>query len=71
MGIVELITAIGDDSVKLNALDTCITEMNKRKDHNEFTFCTDQTFDLKGPSDLGIVIWLPRDKVTEIMAAAK
>jgi hypothetical protein len=71
MGIVELITALGDDNVKLNPLDSCITGMNKRKDHNEFTFCTDQAFGSKGPKDLGLVLWLPREKVQEIMAAAK
>lgn len=68
VGIVELITALGNGVVKIQPLDGCITNMQKRKNHNEFTFGSDQSFGLDGPQDLGIVVWMPRDKVKEILA---
>jgi hypothetical protein len=67
VGLVELVTAIGNDGLKIQSLDTCITNMQKRSGHNEFTFGSEQSFSIDGTEELGIVVWMSRDKVKSIM----
>lgn len=62
----DLIKEYGDDKVTFQLLDTSIMSMNKRKQHNEITFGTSQGFGLK-TNQMGIVVWLDRDKVDEIL----
>lgn len=67
IGIVELLSAIGNDNIKINPLDQCLKNMQARKQHNEYTFCSDQPFGFEGPKDLGIVVWVSREEAKKIL----
>lgn len=62
----DLIKKYGDEKVKFQLLDTSIVSMKKKRKYNEFTFATDQGFGLE-TDQIGIVVWLDRDKVDEIL----
>ena len=66
----ELINKHGDEKIKFQLLDTSIVSMQKKRKHNEFTFATDQGFGLE-TNQIGIIVWLDRDKVSEILQANK
>lgn len=66
----ELIKKYGDEKVKFQLLDTSIVSMQKKRKHNEFTFATEQEFGVC-TNQIGIVVWLDRDKVAEILQANK
>ncbi|MNP03024.1 hypothetical protein D3C76_948920 [compost metagenome] len=66
IGIVELITQIGNDNIELQPLDVAITDMQKKKGHNLYTFGSAMSFDLSGTKKFGLVVWLDRDRVKEI-----
>ncbi len=71
MKISELIAAYGDDKVQFQNLDQCATDLNMRGSTTRITFGTEQRLDpLKGTAQLGLVIWLDRDRVEELLAAA-
>jgi hypothetical protein len=67
IGIVELLTAIGNENIKINPLDQCMKNMQSRKDYNEFTFVSDQAFGFDGPAELGIVVWVSREDAKKIL----
>jgi hypothetical protein len=67
IGITELIQKIGDDNVRLQPLDSCLTDMRSKKGENLYTFASEVPFDLKGPNKLGLVLWLDRDDVKKIL----
>lgn len=67
-GITELVSKIGDDNVKLQVLDQCATRMKyDHKKGTEITFVTDQPVLLDGTRDIGLVLWIDREKVKEIL----
>lgn len=72
MKISDLILAVGDDNVRFQNLDQCTNHLNySAKKGTTITFGTDQTCDLNGTTDLGLIVWLPRDAVARAMAMSK
>lgn len=67
MKISELIAAYGDDKVQFQNLDECARDLNMNKGHTMITFGTEQRIDLKGTEKLGLVIWLDRKRVAELI----
>ena len=66
IGMVELLTKIGDDNIKFQNLDSCAISLNyDHKKGSKITFGTDEPITLDGTERLGLVLWLPRDKVAE------
>lgn len=71
MKLIEIIQKIGPENCSHQFLDKCITQCQKKKDGTSLvTFGTDAI----SPNDLvqewkfiGIILWLPRDKVKEVM----
>lgn len=75
MKLSELINFVGDASIVVQNLDTCMTNIATTKDGNLVTFGTKEV----SPNDVannaapkvGLVVWLPRDKVTEFVQQAE
>lgn len=68
--LTELISHLGDEKVKFQLLDTSIVSMKKKREYNEFAFATDQGFGFE-TDQLGIVVWLNRDEVSDFMEFKK
>jgi hypothetical protein len=69
MKLSELIKRHGDDQVKFQNLDT--SGIDFKYDHKtgtKITFGTDAPLTLDGTKDMGLVVWLDREKVKQIMA---
>lgn len=71
MKLSELIAAYGDDKVKFQNLDHSTETLNMNKGVTKITFGTEQPIGLNGTEQLGLVVWLDRQRVAEIMAALK
>jgi len=67
MKLSKLLELYGDENVIFQTLDSDIKEINQRKGHVEVKFGTHETFNFGGMRKLGLVIWLDRDKVDEIL----
>lgn len=70
MKLSELIAAYGDDKVRFQNLDQCATDLNMGKRGTKVTFGTEERLNLEGTESLGLVVWLDRDRVAEIMGEA-
>ncbi|HEX5328851.1 hypothetical protein [Sulfuricurvum sp.] len=71
MKLSNLIAQYGDENVKFQSIDSCFIEAKSAKGHNKVTFGTDASFNHKGMVQLGIVVWMDRDKVDEILKKEK
>lgn len=71
MKLSELIARYGDDRVQFQNLDQCATDLNMSKKGTKITFGTEQRIGVKGTEQLGLVVWLDRNAVAEIVAASK
>lgn len=71
MKISELIAAYGDDNVQFQILDDAIDRITVNKGTAKITFGAEQPISMNGPDKLGLVIWLDRARVNEIIAAEK
>lgn len=71
MKLSELIARYGDENVKFQSLDSCFLEAKSVKGHNKITFGTDASFNHKGMVQLGIVVFMDRDKVDQILNKEK
>lgn len=71
MKLSDLIAAYGDDRVQFQSLDECGIDLNMNKGKTTIKFGTEQKLDLKGTVQMGLVVWLDRDRVKEILAAEK
>lgn len=71
MKLSELIAAYGDDKIQFQNLDQSIINLSMDKGVSKITFGTEQPINLDGPNKLGLVVWLDRDRVKEIVAASK
>lgn len=80
MKMSELILAVGDDNVKFQNLLNDATSIDKTKHGTKISFYTDAVsaeeivFNGGSPSktkNMGLVLWLPRDKVEAAIAAEK
>jgi hypothetical protein len=69
MNLSELISTYGDDKVQFQALDVCADRMDMAGAHTKITFGTEQPLGPEGTVKLGIVVWMDRDRVAEILAA--
>ena len=69
MKLSELIAKYGDDNVQMQPLDGCIISADyKIKRGTHITFGTDARLcPTKGTEQMGIVVWMDRDKVKEII----
>lgn len=70
MNLSDLIKAYGDDNVQFQNLDTCAQTLNyHHKKGTTITFGTEgNALNANGTEKLGLVIWLDRDRVAEIMS---
>jgi hypothetical protein len=68
MKMSELIAAYGDDKVEFQNLDQSAISLNMNGKTTKITFGTEQRLDPKGTVKLGLVLWLDRDRVKEIIA---
>ena len=71
MKLSELIAAYGDDKVQFQNLDHSAITLNMSGRGTKITFGTDQTLTPEGTAKLGLVVWLDRDRVKEIVASSK
>lgn len=67
----ELIAAYGDDKVQFQNLDQCADRLDMKGTNTKITFGTEQRLGLNGTEKLGLVVWLDRERVKEIVAASK
>lgn len=66
MGMVELLSKVGNDNIRFQNLDTCAISLNyDYKKGSKITFGTDELITLDGTERIGLVLWLPREKVME------
>jgi hypothetical protein len=67
-----LITAYGDDKVEFQILDHCTETLNMKNGVTKITFGTEQPIrGFDGMAKLGLVVWLDRERVKQIMAQLK
>ena len=71
MRLSELIAKYGDEIVQFQNLDHCVSDMNLTKKGTTARFGTEQPFDLKGFKKMGLIVWMDRERVAEIIAADK
>jgi hypothetical protein len=76
MKMSELILAVGDDNVRFQNLTNDAQSIDKTKHGTKITFYTDaiQAEELLGGGEtknMGLVLWLPRDRVNAAIAAEK
>lgn len=71
MTLSELISAYGDDKVQFQNLDDCAKSMNMNGGTTTITLVTDERVHFEGMEKLGLVVWLDRGRVAEIIAASK
>lgn len=72
MKLSELIAAYGDEDVQWQKLDDGINNLRMARDGvTMITFGTEQPFSLNGTDKFGIVVWLDRARLQEIVAASK
>lgn len=72
MKLSELIAAYGDDKVEFQNLDQCSESINMNKGVTKITFGTEQPIrGFDGMAKLGLVVWLDREHVKEIVAKDK
>ena len=72
LALSELIAAYGDDNVQFQNLDQCADALNySAKNGTKITFGTEQPLTPNGTEKLGLVVWMDRKRVAEIIAASK
>lgn len=71
MNIAELLTKYGGDDVQCQPLDGCADRMNVSGSYTKITFGTPEPLGPNGTVKMGIVVWMDRDRVAEILAADK
>ncbi len=71
MNLSELIARYGDDKVRFQNLDQCTHAMNRTRNGTKITFATVESFNVDGTEKLGLVVWLDRGRVKEIIGQEK
>jgi len=72
MTLSELIAEYGDDKVKWQKLDDDAISMNyDHRKGTKITFATGVPLGPKGTDEMGLVVWMDRDRVAEIIEAEK
>lgn len=67
MKLSELIAEYGDEKVQFQNLDHCADKLNMNKGKTWITFGTEQPINFDGTEKLGLIVWLDRERVAEIM----
>lgn len=68
MKLSELIAKYGDDNVQFQNLDSCAIDLKYDiKTGTKITFGTNTQIGLDGTKELGLIVWLDREKVKEIL----
>lgn len=67
MKISELIAKYGDDDVQFQNLDNCLIKADMKGGVSKITFGTEQPITLDGAQKLGLIVWLDRKRVSEII----
>lgn len=67
----ELIAKYGDDKVQFQNLDHCLDSLKMNNGKSKITFGTEQPVNLDGTDKLGLIVWLDRKRIAEIVAASK
>lgn len=71
LNLADLITRCGDD-VQFQNLDQCAKTIDyHHKKGTTITFGTTAEIGQRGTERLGLIVWLDRDKVAEIVTASK
>jgi hypothetical protein len=71
MKLSELIAKYGDERVQFQNLDQCTERMNMNGGITKITFGTEQPIGLDGTEKLGLVVWMEREDVAQIIADLK
>lgn len=71
MKLSDLIASYGDDKVTFQKLDDCASSLDMNTRGTKITFVTPERLNLNGTEKLGLVVWLDREKVAEIIAHNK
>lgn len=71
MKLSELIAKYGDDIVQFQKMDDCAIDFTKTKEGTKAVICTPVSFTLDGFDKMGLVIWMDRERVQEILDAGK
>jgi hypothetical protein len=66
----ELIAAHGDERVRFQKLDDCVTDMQMTKQGTRASFVAPETMGLDGFDRLGLIVWLDRDRVRQVLAGS-
>jgi hypothetical protein len=68
MKLSKLIEEYGDDKVQFQPLDGCATKMNyDHKKGTTITFGTPETVGPNGTTKMGLIVWMDRERVAEII----
>lgn len=66
MGLLQLLSTIGDGKIKVQYIDECTSGMRMTKTQgNKLTVHTDEPFDHRGMQRFGFVLWVDRDALEE------
>lgn len=71
MKLSELIAAHGDETVAFQKIDDCATALHMTPRGTTLTIVTPEVLNPDGMAKLGLVVWLDRKRVAEIVAAEK
>ena len=67
----EVLAEIGDDNYSIQILDQAMLNLELKKGYKKYTFGSQEPFNGNGTIKQGIVIWLDRDQVKEIIQKNK
>lgn len=71
MTLSELIAKHGDDKVQFQKLDDDLITLKMKNGHSKITFGTNEAVGPSGTDKMGLIVWLDRDRVSEIIAEEK
>lgn len=71
MTLSELIAAYGDDKVSFQKIDDCASHLNMTNRGTTLTISTPETMSFDGMEKLGLLVWLDRKRVAEIIDSAR
>lgn len=71
LSLSKLLAEYGDDKVQFQNLDQSLDSLRMAGGVAKITFGTEQRVGLDGTDKLGLVVWLDRKRVAEIVAASK
>lgn len=71
MNLSALLAVYGDDKVQFQKLDDCVTAFQMTKHGTKATFGTPQGFNGNGFDKLGLIVWLDRKAVADILTKQK